>query len=73
MVNSGYISLSIYNINGYQLKTIFNGFLSQGKHIFWGGDDIDGKRVGSGVYFCMVKVGKQYIVKKVNIIKIEIS
>ena len=52
MVNSGYISLSIYNINGYQLKTIFNGFLSKGKHIFfWGGDDIDGKRVGSGYIF----------------------
>ena len=36
MVNSGYISLSIYNINGTELKTIFSGFLSQGKHIFFG-------------------------------------
>ena len=70
MVNSGYISLSIYNINGYQLKTIFNGFLSQGKHIFfWGGDDIDGKRVGSGVYFCMVKSANNTLSKKLILSK----
>jgi hypothetical protein len=45
------ITLSIYNLIGIKIKTIYSGMLSIGKHTFeWDGKDDYGNNLSSGIY-----------------------
>ena len=56
MKNSENIIIEIFDVRGNVVNTIFSGFLDRGTHKFqWNGIGADGKEVGSGVYFFIVK------------------
>ena len=54
--SSGYTTLTIFNIRGENVKTIFKGTTSIGNYsIFWDGTDDFGKLLPSGHYFYQLK------------------
>jgi len=65
MKNSENITIEIFDVRGSLVKTLFNGFLDRGTHKFqWNGIGADGKEVGSGVYFFIVKSKSIFLSKK---------
>lgn len=49
----GYVSLKIFNTNGQQVKTLFNGFVSAGRHQqIWQANGLP-----SGIYYCKMQTG----------------
>ena len=65
------IELSIYNIKGQKVKTLYSGISEEGKHlVIWNGIDSNGKTVSSGIYFYKLNVnGKIEVVKKCLLLK----
>lgn len=64
------VDLTIYDINGNIIKTIFSGIIEQGEHkIEWDGCNSNGLFVCSGNYFYQLKVNNEIITKKLIIIK----
>jgi len=59
------ISIKIKDLNGKQVKDLYNGTLFQGKNEFnWETND-----VSSGIYFVEISSGKMLITKQINVIK----
>jgi hypothetical protein len=51
------VSLDIYNVQGRTITTLINGPLDGGYYsVDWNGSDSHGNRVGSGVYFCRLRI-----------------
>ncbi len=66
----GYIKLSIYNMLGRQIKTLFDGYKSAGFYQeTWNGLDALGKQVPSGVYFYRLEVNRQQYIKKMMMVR----
>jgi len=64
------IKLSIYNLKGQLVRTVFDSYLPAGHHsITWNGCDNYGKQVGSGVYFYKLSTNKISKVKKMILLK----
>ncbi len=65
------VDLTIYNVKGQKVKTLFNSLAEKGKHrIVWNGKDNSGRSVGSGVFFYRLNIaGKQSIIRKCILIK----
>ena len=64
------IKLSIYDLKGLRVKTIFSGKKSNGFHsLNWYGRDDYGYSVGSGIYFILIQSEKQYEAQKVMLLK----
>ena len=65
------IELSIFNIKGQKVKELLNDQITAGEHsIIWNGEDVSGKKVGSGVYLYKLKINdKTEIVKKCMLLK----
>jgi len=54
---NGFIELTIYNILGKKIKTLFSGFKNAGIYTTtWNGKDDNGNNVSSGIYFCKLHV-----------------
>ncbi|MCK5051947.1 MAG: right-handed parallel beta-helix repeat-containing protein [Candidatus Cloacimonetes bacterium] len=68
---SGQVKLDIYNIKGQKVKTLLDCYIYSGKsEILWNGQDDNGKRVSSGVYFYKLNVhGKTERTKKMLLLK----
>jgi flagellar hook assembly protein FlgD len=50
------VQLTIYNLLGQKISTLFDGQLQAGNHSFtWNADDISGKKLSSGIYFYELK------------------
>lgn len=62
---SGFTELTIYNINGEKIKTIYEGYLSQGKHSY----SLELNNLSSGVYFCNIKQTAQSKSIKILLLK----
>ena len=46
------VTLAVYNIHGQQIKTLVQGVQPSGTHeVIWNGDNDEGARVATGVYF----------------------
>jgi len=59
------ISIDIFNLLGQKIKSIQNGYLTNGKHsVKWNGKDEKGKSVGSGLYFARISDGKMSVTQK---------
>ncbi len=69
--NDSKINLSIFNIKGQKIKTLFNNEIDKGNHsISWNGTDDSGNSVSSGVYYYKLNVnGKTEAVKKCSLLK----
>ena len=68
--SSGYTTLTIFNIRGENVKTIFKGTTSIGNYsIFWDGTDDFGKLLPSGHYFYQLKNNEIIDTKKMVFIK----
>ena len=70
MHEAGDVRLVIYNVLGQEVKTLFNGRKSVGRHeTVWDGKDRNGKSMTSGVYFYSLKSAGFKAVKKMVLIK----
>jgi hypothetical protein len=57
MANSGFVSLSIYDLLGRKVRTLASEHLASGyKSVLWDGKNDSGEDVASGIYFCRIKV-----------------
>lgn len=64
------VKLDIYNIKGQKVKSLVNSPLNQGNHtLVWNGTDDNGRKTGSGVYFCKISADKQSVCKKMLLMK----
>jgi hypothetical protein len=55
--NTGYITLSLLNIQGEEIKTLINHQMDRGNHaITWNGTDNNGNELKPGLYFYQLKV-----------------
>ncbi len=64
------ISLSIYNVNGQLVSTVFDGAVDAGVHqVTWDGTDAYGRHVSRGVYFCRMEAAGFTATEKVVLLK----
>jgi len=65
-----WVSLKIYNILGQEVKELVEGFQSEGVHkTGWDGTDDRGKRVRSGIYFCLLQSHKLRLARRMVLIR----
>ena len=63
------ISIKVYNVLGQEVKTIFNGFKSFGRHsAIWNGLNNKGNQMPSGIYFIELDNYKLKVVKPVTLL-----
>ena len=65
------VKLTVYNVLGQNVRTVFNGVLQNGDYQFtWDGKNNSGQNAPSGVYFYELAVGKSNLqVKRMLLIK----
>jgi hypothetical protein len=64
------IELTIYNIKGQKVKTLYSGISEEGKHsVIWNGIDSNGKTVSSGIYFYKLKTESKELTRKMLLLK----
>ncbi len=64
------VSLKIFNIKGQLVKTLVNENQQKGQYkIVWNGQNNEGKRVGSGVYFIRMSTPKYQTIRKALLLK----
>ena len=64
------IELSIYNVLGQSVRTLYQGLQSGGKHIaYWDGKDNNDYAVSSGIYFYRLSSQSEIISKKMIYLK----
>ena len=62
--------ITVFNILGQKVKTLFNGYLTAAQYEFkWKGRNEFGAKVASGVYFYQVQAGRHVSSKKMVLIK----
>ncbi|RPH89679.1 MAG: T9SS C-terminal target domain-containing protein, partial [Calditrichaeota bacterium] len=65
LFNAAHIDVSVYNILGQKVKTLYNRFQSSGfDHVVWDATDDVGNVVPAGIYFYSLNTGEIKIVKK---------
>jgi len=70
MAREGRVSIDIYNIKGQKVKTLTNDSYGVGRYsVVWNGDDLNGRSVGSGVYFYRMTTNGYSSVKKMLLMK----
>jgi hypothetical protein len=64
------VKLTIYNILGRRIKTLFEGYQSAGmKTLLWDGRGNQGEQLGSGIYFYRLQAGEFNQTRKMTLIK----
>ncbi|MEW5795916.1 MAG: FlgD immunoglobulin-like domain containing protein [Candidatus Zixiibacteriota bacterium] len=64
------VSLDVFNILGQHVTTLFDGRYAAGAYkVTWDATDHDGRRVASGVYLYRLKVGEEFMTKKMLFLK----
>ncbi len=64
------VNITIYNIKGQKVKTVANDVFARGNNtVVWNGDDDNGKKVATGLYFIKIKSGKMATTKKIMLMK----
>ncbi len=65
-----YVSLEIVNIKGQKVTILYSGILDRGKHEYiWNGENNNGVKTSSGVYFIKMKTSKNTFVRKCIMLK----
>jgi len=64
------VSLRIYNVEGRLVRTLVTGAMDAGAHtVFWSGDDEQGGRVASGLYFYRLVTDTGTLTRKMTLLK----
>jgi hypothetical protein len=64
------VHLAVYDAAGRLVKTLINGLEPAGETLItWNGENDNGTKVASGVYFCRLKAGKETISKKMVLLR----
>ncbi|RMF57205.1 MAG: T9SS C-terminal target domain-containing protein, partial [Calditrichaeota bacterium] len=64
------VNITIYNALGQKVKTLVNKHQDAGYYtVVWDGSNDVGEKVGSGIYFYVVKAGKHRAIKKMLLVK----
>ncbi len=62
--------LCVYDLAGRLVRTLHSGELAAGRHqIAWNGTDNRGRTVGSGVYFCRLRVGEFEACQRMTVLR----
>ncbi|HSP88556.1 MAG TPA: alpha-amylase family glycosyl hydrolase [Ignavibacteriaceae bacterium] len=70
IVNSGFVSLKVYDILGREIKSLVNEDLGNGiYHVDWNGDNEFGEKVGSGIYFYRIETEDYKDSRKMILVK----
>lgn len=70
IVNSGNVSLKIYDVLGREIKNLVNQHLSNGTYeVNWKGDDNFGNKVSIGIYFYRIETENFVETKKMILLK----
>jgi Tol biopolymer transport system component len=66
----GQLVITIYNLLGQQVKTIYNGFQYAGSYtITWDATNANGQAVSSGIYFYRIQAGRVLQTKKMTLMR----
>jgi len=64
------VSIEIYNADGSLVKRLVSGKKSRSYHkVVWDGTDIKGEKLISGIYYCLMKVGRYKKIKKLILLR----
>ena len=67
---SGFVSLTIYDLNGRKIRTLMSSHQSQGYHeILWDGRDNAGNQMPSGSYMSVLNANGQKDMKKMQLVR----
>lgn len=67
---SGFIDITIFNIKGQHIKTLFSSKQTNGTyHLEWNGRNENGTQVPTGIYLYQIKCNNKIITKKMTLIK----
>ena len=65
IANTGWVEISVYNLNGQRIRTLVNEIKNTGHHeIIWDGKNEKGLTVSTGIYLCKMKTAEFFSVKK---------
>ncbi|MDP8285472.1 MAG: T9SS type A sorting domain-containing protein, partial [Candidatus Electryonea clarkiae] len=68
--NDHFSNVSIFNVQGQLVRSLFDGNLSPGQHhLNWNGSDESNRFVTSGTYFLMLTTENEFLTKKITIIR----
>jgi len=68
--NAGDVTVAIYDINGKQIRTLVDGYQTNGSYeVVWDGKNDKGKQVATGTYFYQITAGSETLTKKMIMIK----
>ncbi|HEX5132646.1 MAG TPA: FlgD immunoglobulin-like domain containing protein, partial [Candidatus Krumholzibacteria bacterium] len=66
----GNVEVSVYDVAGRRVATIFSGERSAGDHaVEWNGVGDNGERVGAGIYFCRIEAGTRSVTRKMLVVR----
>ena len=66
----GLVTLSVYDLQGRLVKTLFNGYREAGQfNANWNGTNAAGETVASGLYFYRLKFKKQILTRKMFLVR----
>jgi len=67
---SGNVNIDIYNTRGQLVKTLLNETKGNGTHrVVWTGDDNDGNKVSSGIYYARIVTDRKSVTAKMLMLK----
>lgn len=65
-----YAELTIYDLNGRQIRTLITGSLPQGSHqTTWDGHDVDGRPLASGLYLIRLRTDTDLITQSIALVR----
>ncbi len=64
------VSVEVYNVKGQKVKTLVNHKMIAGNNsVVWNGNDSNGNKVSSGIYFYKVSTDQTSVMKKIMLLK----
>ena len=70
MTDPGHVELTIYDVAGRRVKSLWSGHVAAGDHqANWDGRDDTGKRVASGVYLYRLEADEFVETKRMVLVK----
>jgi hypothetical protein len=66
----GFVRLTIHDVGGRLVRTLAEGFRSDGEHkAVWAGEDESGRSTASGVYFARLESGNQLSTRRIVVVR----